>query len=124
MDWEFGVGRCKLSHVEWINKVLLYSTGNYIQYPVINHNTKEYLKNCIYVYNRVTLLYSRDWQNIVNQLYFNKKKSAMIESMKSTKKMILLVTNLYKLSVPSPAMSLKVTNTVNRTFKEPKYIYY
>lgn len=47
----------------------------------------------------------------------------MIESMKSTKKMILLVTNLYKLSVPSPAM-LKVTNTVNRTFKEPKYIYY
>ena len=28
---------------EWINnKVLLYSTGNYIQYPVINHNGKEY----------------------------------------------------------------------------------
>ena len=31
MDWEFGVGRCKLLHLEWINnKVLLYSTGNYI----------------------------------------------------------------------------------------------
>ena len=29
------------------NKVLLYSTGNYIQYPVINHNGKEYEK--IYV---------------------------------------------------------------------------
>ena len=29
MDWEFGVGRCKLLHLEWINnKVLLYSTGN------------------------------------------------------------------------------------------------
>ena len=24
------------------NKVLLYSTGNYIQYPMINHNGKEY----------------------------------------------------------------------------------
>ena len=24
------------------NKVLLYSTGNYIQYPVINHNGEEY----------------------------------------------------------------------------------
>ena len=24
-------------------KVLLYSTGNYIQYPVINHNEKEYI---------------------------------------------------------------------------------
>ena len=37
--------------VGWINnKVLLYSTGNYSQYPVINHNGKEYKKECIYVY--------------------------------------------------------------------------
>ena len=37
---------------EWINnKVLLYSTGNYIQYPVINHDRKEYKKECIYIYN-------------------------------------------------------------------------
>ena len=36
--------------IEWINnKVLLNSTGNYIQYPVINHNGKEYKKN-IYMY--------------------------------------------------------------------------
>ena len=43
MDWEFGVGRCKLLHLEWINdKVLLYSTGKYIQSPGINHNGKEY----------------------------------------------------------------------------------
>ena len=28
-------------YIEWIhNKALLYSTGNYIQYPVINHNGK------------------------------------------------------------------------------------
>ena len=28
---KFGVSRCKLSHLEWIhNKVLLYSTANYI----------------------------------------------------------------------------------------------
>ena len=47
MDWEFGVGRCKLLHLEWINnKVLMYSTGNYVQYPVINHNGKE----CKYIY--------------------------------------------------------------------------
>ena len=49
MDWEFGVSRCKLLYIEWINnKVLLYSTGNYIQYPVINHNGKEYEKEYIY----------------------------------------------------------------------------
>ena len=71
MDWEFGTGRCKLSYLEWIDKVLMYSTGNYIQYPVIYHNGKNICikKECIYVCN--TLLYSRDWHNIVNQLYFN-----------------------------------------------------
>ena len=50
MDWEFGVGKCKLLHLEWINnKVLLYSTGNSIQSPGINHNGKEYLKKNVYM---------------------------------------------------------------------------
>ena len=31
------------------NNVLLDSTGNYIQYPMISHNGKEYEKECIYV---------------------------------------------------------------------------
>ena len=31
MDREFGVSKCKLLRIKWINnKVLLYSTGNYI----------------------------------------------------------------------------------------------
>ena len=52
IDWEFGISRCKLLYIEWINNnVLLYSTGNYIQYPVINHSGKEYEKGCIYMYN-------------------------------------------------------------------------
>ena len=38
MDWEFRVSRCKVLYTEWVNKVLLYSTGNCIQYLVINHN--------------------------------------------------------------------------------------
>ena len=41
IDLEFGVSRCKLLHIEWTNnKVLLDSTGNYSQYPEINHNGK------------------------------------------------------------------------------------
>ena len=49
-DWEFGIIRYKLLYIGWINnKVLLYCTGNCIQYPVINHNGKEYEKN-IYIY--------------------------------------------------------------------------
>ena len=50
MEWELGVSRRKLLYTEWINnKVLLYSTENYIQYPMINNNGKEYKKECIYV---------------------------------------------------------------------------
>ena len=41
MDWEFGISRGKLLYVVWINhKVLLYSTGNCIQYLGINQNGK------------------------------------------------------------------------------------
>ena len=51
MDLEFGVSRCKLLHIEWTNSnILLYSTGKYIQYPVINHNKKEYKEEYIYIY--------------------------------------------------------------------------
>ena len=45
MDSEFGISRCKLLSLEWINKALPHSTENYIQYPEINHNEKEYEKN-------------------------------------------------------------------------------
>ena len=50
MNWEFGINKCKLLNTEWINnKVLLYSTGNYSQYPMINLNGKEY--GNVYMYN-------------------------------------------------------------------------
>ena len=40
MDWELGVGRCKLFHLEWVSKeVLLYSTGNCVQSLGIDHDT-------------------------------------------------------------------------------------
>ena len=51
MDWEFEIRRYKLLHIKWINsKGLLYSTGNYIQFPVINYNRKKYEKECVCVY--------------------------------------------------------------------------
>ena len=44
-DWKFEIIRCKLLCLEWINnKVWLYSSGNCIQYPTINHTEKEYEK--------------------------------------------------------------------------------
>ena len=47
MDWEFGISRCKLACIDWVNSEdLLYSTGNDIQYPVISHNGK----GCVYIY--------------------------------------------------------------------------
>ena len=52
MDSECGVNTCKLLCVGWINnnKVLLYSTGNYIHYPKRN-TSKEHKKECINMYN-------------------------------------------------------------------------
>ena len=42
MDWKFGVSRSKLLYREGINnKVLLYSTENYIQYPAIMETIME-----------------------------------------------------------------------------------
>ena len=61
-NWEFGISRGKLLYTGWINnKALLlhntgnycvYSTGNYIQYPVlysISCHEKEYKKEYTYV---------------------------------------------------------------------------
>ena len=55
MDGELGVSRCKLLHVELVNnEVLPYSTGNYIQSLVIEHDGRE--KECTYMSDWVTLL--------------------------------------------------------------------
>ena len=48
MDWEFGIIRCELLYLGWINNnVLLDGTGNYIQYLVVKHYGKEYEKECV-----------------------------------------------------------------------------
>ena len=89
MDWESGILRCKLlyqvgpkvhlrlsirwygkpckptfwptQYLDWTsNKVLLSSTGDYIQNPVINHDGKEYEKECTYMSKWSALLYSRN----------------------------------------------------------------
>ena len=63
MRWDFGVNRCNPLYIESVNKVLLYSTGSYSQYPVRNHSGKEDFKImykytflyvyviCMYMYN-------------------------------------------------------------------------
>ena len=41
MDGEFGVGRCKLLHLEWrSNEVLLYSTADSIHSLGIEHDRR------------------------------------------------------------------------------------
>lgn len=50
MNQEFGISKCKLLYIEQINgKVPLYSMGNYIQYPMRNHNEKDYVRECVCV---------------------------------------------------------------------------
>ena len=93
MEWEAGHSRCKLSDMERIdNEVLLYSTGNYIQYPEINHNGKEaFKKESIYMCNGITLLHSRNQQNLGNQWYRN-LKNWLKSGLKIIKRLSLLNT--------------------------------
>ena len=51
----------------------LYSTEDCVQSPGIEHDGDDMRKECICLHYGVTLLYSINWHNIVNQLCFNKK---------------------------------------------------
>ena len=58
----------------------VYGTENYIQYPVIDHNRKEYENRYIYIYVCVciymTLCCTEEiTYNIASQLYFNTLKN-------------------------------------------------
>ena len=51
-EWIGSLGSADVNYYnsEWINsKVLLYNTGKYVQYRVINHNGKEYICVCMCV---------------------------------------------------------------------------
>ena len=59
INQEFGINRYTLLSTKQINnKVLLYSTGNYIQYLVITYNgkesRKEYMYVCVYIHTYIT----------------------------------------------------------------------
>ena len=76
MQWEVGVSRCKLLYIGWIkNKVLPYSTGNYIQHPMINHNGKEYTyKIRMYIYvqlKKICSLFERYLSPIFSIQFYN-----------------------------------------------------
>ena len=77
-DWEFGISRCKLLYIGWIsNKVPLYSIGNYIQFPGINHNGKEYLKKKVHMCETVTAIQQRLVQHCkstILDLFLKKEK--------------------------------------------------
>ena len=59
-DWGSGVSRCKQLHLGQINKVLLHSTGTASNFLGSTRVEKNIEKECKYVCNRVTLLYSRN----------------------------------------------------------------
>ena len=93
------IGICTLRYMEWLaNDDLLYSTGNSTQYSVIICGKRVWKRmdvcTCIteslccteeiYMYNWITLLYSRNDHNLINQLYFkqtlkNEKKNTLLQ---------------------------------------------
>ena len=50
INWEFVISKYTLLYIKYvINKDLLYSTGNYIQYLVVTYNGKEPEKKYIWI---------------------------------------------------------------------------
>ena len=80
MEWEAGVSRCKLLCTGGINKVLRHTTGNHIQYPVINQNGKEYFKKdvhiCMHTHIYESLCCTEEISMLFNQLYTSILKKA------------------------------------------------
>ena len=76
MDWEFGIGRCKHVYIGWINNSShCTAKGNPFNTLCLSIVGKYMKQNvCIYIYNRIPLLYSRNYHSIVNQLHFNNVK--------------------------------------------------
>ena len=90
MDGEFSISRYTLLHIEWRNsKALLLR--NYIQYPVINSNGKEYEKEymcvCVCVYlSHFATEQKLTWhcRSTVLQLKKKGKQRAEIDDMESS----------------------------------------
>ena len=62
-DEKFRINVHLLLYIEQVNsKVLLDSTENYIQYPIVTYNGKEFEKEYVYIYvcmcKLITLLYT------------------------------------------------------------------
>ena len=75
INWKHGIHRCTVSYIKMINnKHLLYSTWNYIQYPIINYNKKE--RRCVHtdihfaVYLKLTQYCKSTICQLENRLYF------------------------------------------------------
>ena len=122
MDREFGVIRCKLSHLEWIsNEVVLYSPGNYtnlldrLWWKIIQE------KECMYMYNWVTLLYSRNQYNIVHRLYFKiNKLSDAVDAIINTLYLLfpLRTSWMFIKTLVFPGHKCSMTWLGNRVFSE------
>ena len=79
MDWQFGVDRCKLLHLEGIsNEVLLYRIENYIQFLKIEHDGRQYEKNNVYIFMTGSLCWTAEI-NTTLWTDYNKHKSKKIK---------------------------------------------
>ena len=81
MDWQLGVSRCRLLHLQQIsNEVLLYNTGNHIQSLGIEHYGRLYDKRSVYMCMLGSLCCTQKLTQHVNQLQFNLKNKLRKDS--------------------------------------------
>ena len=84
----------KLLHLQWINeKVPLHSIGDYIQYPGINHNRKEYKKNVYTYINIYMYMCGYNCHFAVQQKLTQRCESTTLQQKKREKRQCISIIN-------------------------------
>ena len=94
MDLGFGIGIRTLRYMEWLANgtchIAQRTLLNTLWWSMWEKNMKE--NGCVYMYNWIALLYSKNYHKLVNQLYFNKTSK---NEKKKKKKITTLKTLLF-----------------------------
>ena len=106
-DGEFGVGRC--THFEWIsNEILLYSTGNYIQFLGNRTWWKIIWEKNVCIYMTGSLCCIAEIFKTVNQLFPNKNEF-------NIKRVVWMENNIFYVLLRKTCNICKVTSTIIKT---------
>ena len=84
-EFEININTILLIYIKQINNKILYSTGNYIHYPIVNHNGNEYEKEYIHILLNYFAIYQKLTQHCKSSIRHKKFFYKRFELLKQKK---------------------------------------